>query len=601
MSRQATRVTVNGKSHVRVVDARLTLADFLRHEIGLTGTHLGCEHGVCGACTVLVDGRSARSCLMFAVQASGCEVTTVEGLTPDDGLSVLQQAFVDNHGLQCGFCTPGMLVTLTELLRDNPEPSEAGRARGADRQSVPLHRLCRHRRRRARRRATPARRIRRLSMGAKHFGARVKRLEDPALLAGRGRFVDDVKLPGLLHGAFVRSPHAHAMLRGIDGAPALAMPGVHAVLTADDLPEPMRSAPMPMLLPNPALTVARTQTALARDEVCYVGQPVALVIADTRYIAEDAAAALAVDYEVRDAVGDCRDAIKDGAPRAHGDLASNVVARFPLAYGDVDAAFAGAAHVFEEVIWQHRGGGMAIETRAVLASHDPASDLLTVWSGTQTPHLGRGMLADLLNRDIESIRMIAPDVGGGFGPKAIFYPEEAVIPAAALKLGRPVKWIEDRREHFLCATQERDQYWDMAIAVDTRRPNSRRARPDAARLRRLRAVGHHLALYRRGDGPRSLRGPGLSAGNHRRSHQQGADHAGARRRPAAGGVRDGAPARPRGARAATRPRRGAPPQFHQTRANAVCGRPVVPRRQAAGLRQRRLSEDPASGAQTCRL
>ncbi len=286
-------------------------------------------------------------------------------------------------------------------------------------------------------------------MGAKHFGARVKRLEDPALLAGRGRFVDDVKLPGLLHGAFVRSPHAHAMLRAIDGAPALAMPGVHAVITADDLPEPMRSARMPMLLPNPALAVARTQTALARDEVCYVGQPVALVIADTRYIAEDAAAALAVDYEVRDAVGDCRDAIKDGAPRAHSDLASNVVARFPLAYGDVDAAFAGAAHVFEEVIWQHRGGGMAIETRAVLASHDPASDLLTVWSGTQTPHLGRGMLADLLNRNIESIRMIAPDVGGGFGPKAIFYPEEAVIPAAALKLGRPVKWIEDRREHFL--------------------------------------------------------------------------------------------------------------------------------------------------------
>jgi len=124
MSKQATRVTVNGKPHARVVDARLTLADFLRHELGLTGTHLGCEHGVCGACTVLVDGRSTRACLMFAVQANGCEVTTVEGLTPDSGLSVLQQAFVDNHGLQCGFCTPGMLVTLTELLRDNADPSE---------------------------------------------------------------------------------------------------------------------------------------------------------------------------------------------------------------------------------------------------------------------------------------------------------------------------------------------------------------------------------------------------------------------------------------------------------------------------------------------
>jgi aerobic carbon-monoxide dehydrogenase small subunit len=124
MSKQGTRLTVNGKSFARVVEARLTLADFLRHELNLTGTHLGCEHGVCGACTVLVDGRSTRSCLMFAVQASGCEVTTVEGLAPDGKLSVLQQAFVDNHGLQCGFCTPGMLITLTELLRENPDPSE---------------------------------------------------------------------------------------------------------------------------------------------------------------------------------------------------------------------------------------------------------------------------------------------------------------------------------------------------------------------------------------------------------------------------------------------------------------------------------------------
>ena len=144
-------------------------------------------------------------------------------------------------------------------------------------------------------------------------------------------------------------------------------------------------------------------------------------------------------------------------------------------------------------------------------SHDPASDLLTVWSGTQTPHIGRRMLADLLGRDLQSIRMIAPDVGGGFGPKAIFYPEEAVIPAVALKLGRPVKWIEDRREHFLCATQERDQYWDVAIAVDAGGKDPRRSRPHAARLRRVRAVGHHHALHRRRDRARPLCDPGLSS------------------------------------------------------------------------------------------
>jgi len=303
-------------------------------------------------------------------------------------------------------------------------------------------------------------------MGAKHLGARVKRLEDPSLLSGRGRFVDDLKVANALHACFVRSTYAHAKIQSVDSTAALAMPGVYAVITANDLPEPMRSQPMAMLLPNPAISEVCTQYVLARDEVFYVGQAIAVVVADTRYIAEDAAAAVVVQYDVVPAVGDCRGGLAEGAARANSALNTNVAANFRLAYGDIDAAFTGAAHVFEEEIWQHRGGGMAMETRAVLASHDPASDLLTVWSGTQTPHIGRRMMVDLLGRELETIRVIAPDVGGGFGPKAIFYPEEAVIPAVALKIGRPVKWIEDRREHFLCATQERDQYWDVAIATD---------------------------------------------------------------------------------------------------------------------------------------
>src|ERR1700683_3877143 len=203
-------------------------------------------------------------------------------------------------------------------------------------------------------------------MGVKQFGARVTRLEDPALLSGRGRFVDDVKLPGTLHACFVRSPHAHAKLRGFDTQATLAMPGVHAVITADDLPEPMHNDPLPLLLPNPTL-VGRTQRALARDEACYGGQAVAGVIADTRYLAEDAAAALIPQYEVLPAASDCRAAAAKNAPRAHSDLSSNVASTFRLNYGDVEAAFAGAAHVFKEEIWQHRGGGMAMETRAGLA------------------------------------------------------------------------------------------------------------------------------------------------------------------------------------------------------------------------------------------
>ena len=148
------------------------------------------------------------------------------------------------------------------------------------------------------------------------------------------------------------------------------------------------------------------------------------------------------------------------------DLDSNVVSQFVMNYGDVDAAFASAPHVFREELWQHRGGGMAMETRGVLAQANATTDGLTLWSSTQTPHIARRMLAEVLDVDLESIRIIAPDVGGGFGPKAIFYPEDAVVAHAARALGRPVKFIEDRREHFLCATQERDQYWNVEIAVD---------------------------------------------------------------------------------------------------------------------------------------
>jgi aerobic carbon-monoxide dehydrogenase large subunit len=308
-------------------------------------------------------------------------------------------------------------------------------------------------------------------MGAKHFGARVARLEDAALLTGSGRFVGDMMLPGMLHACFVRSPHAHAKIRSIDAAAAGSMPAVHAVLTARDLPARMASSQIPMLVPHPSITTPRTQLPLARNEVAYVGQTVAVVIAENRYAAEDAAAAVEIDFEELAAVSDCRDAVAPGAPRVHSDLVTNVAAALPMAYGDVEGAFAMVAqvfeaHVFEEDMFLHRGGAMALEGRAVLANYEAAADVLSVWSATQTPHLARATLAELLARDLESIRVIAPFVGGGFGTKAPFYPEEAVIPAAAIKLNRPVTWQEDRREHFLAATQERDQHWKVAIAVD---------------------------------------------------------------------------------------------------------------------------------------
>jgi carbon-monoxide dehydrogenase large subunit len=298
------------------------------------------------------------------------------------------------------------------------------------------------------------------------FGARVKRLEDPALLRGAARFADDIHLAGMVHAAFVRSPYAHALVRGIDRKAALAVPGVRAVYTLDDFLPHVASATMPVAQPSNAIVKHVDPYVLAGDEVRYVGEAVAMVVADSSYIAEDAARLVAVDYEPLPVAGDCRAALAPGAPRAHREHADNVVARFAMAYGDCASAFAKAAHVFRESLFAHKALGGAIECRGVVARHDPLDGSLTIWAGTQMPHRARNVLADLLRLDPDRIRVIAPNVGGGFGPKFICYPEEAAVPLAAMLLGRPVKWIEDRREHFTATTQERDQYWDVEAAVD---------------------------------------------------------------------------------------------------------------------------------------
>lgn len=303
-------------------------------------------------------------------------------------------------------------------------------------------------------------------MGAKHLGARVQRLEDDSLLTGKGRFSDDIRRPNMLHAVFLRSPHGHARIRGIATSAALSMPGVVAVYTAADLPKQAMTSRMPEVLPNPAIVTPRTQYPLARDEVCYVGDAVAIVLAEDRYQAEDALPFVEVDYEILPAASDLKQAAAPGGPLAHSDLPDNVIATFTQAYGNVDAAFADAPHVVSGSIWQHRGGGMSMETRGVTAEVDADTGMLTVWSSTQTPHIARRMLADIFGRSVETVRVIAPDVGGGFGPKAVFYPEEAAITAAAMLSGRPVKFYEDRREHFMCATQEHDQIWDVALACD---------------------------------------------------------------------------------------------------------------------------------------
>ncbi len=295
------------------------------------------------------------------------------------------------------------------------------------------------------------------------FGVRVERREDLPLLRGEGTYTDDLKLPGMLHAAVLRSAHAHARIRSIDVSRARALAGVSAVLTYADLGASRRE--IPLLQPNPAL-VARMQRLLAKDEVRYTGEPVALVIADNLYIAEDALELIDVKYEPLPVVSDALAGLKDDAPLVYPDIARNVASRFTLEFGDAAAVFARADIVLRRSFKMHRGGGQSMECRAVLAEYDRRADRFTIWSATQAPHLIGRLASQMLGMEEWQVRVIAPsDVGGGFGPKAIFYPEEGLVPFAARALGRPVKWTEDRREHFLSTNQERDQYHDAEIAL----------------------------------------------------------------------------------------------------------------------------------------
>jgi aerobic carbon-monoxide dehydrogenase large subunit len=303
-------------------------------------------------------------------------------------------------------------------------------------------------------------------MPAKWFGASVKRKEDAAFLTGRGRFVDDIDIPGMLHAAVLRSPHPHAAIRGIDNTSALALSGVHAIITHADLPRPMQRQTVPLLVPSPTIKQPLMPYCLAKDEVCFVGEPIAIVVAESRYLAEDAAALVEIDYEPLPAVSDCASGLAPDAPRAHYDAPDNLGALIPINVGNTEPAFAQAPYLFREKIFQHRGGPFFMECRGMIAVPDPATEALTVYVSSQGPHRHKRVLLDLMDWADHQLRIVTPDVGGGFGPKGSFYAEYGALAAAALKLRRPIKWIEDRRENFLATQQERDQYWDVEIAVD---------------------------------------------------------------------------------------------------------------------------------------
>jgi carbon-monoxide dehydrogenase large subunit len=297
----------------------------------------------------------------------------------------------------------------------------------------------------------------------KLVGQSFKRVEDPRLITGEGRYVDDVQLPRMCYAAILRSPYAHARIRHIDVSKALQTPGVVTVITGKDIlgkigPLPCAAHPVPeMKMP--------THYALAVNKVYFVGHPVAVVVAEDRYLARDALDLIEVDYEELPPVTDPQKALQPDAPIIHEDLGTNLAFEWKIEGGDVDAAFAQAEVIVRQDFVNQRLIPVPMEPRCVLAEWDAGNRLLTIWTSTQIPHLVRSLVAGMLNLPENHVRVIAPDVGGGFGQKLQVYVEEALMGYLAMTLDRPVKWTETRRENFMASIHGRDQIGVMELAL----------------------------------------------------------------------------------------------------------------------------------------
>ncbi|MFQ5878624.1 MAG: xanthine dehydrogenase family protein molybdopterin-binding subunit [Dehalococcoidia bacterium] len=294
------------------------------------------------------------------------------------------------------------------------------------------------------------------------IGADVRRLEDPRLITGRGRYVADIYRPGELHMAVVRSIYPHARLEAVDIGPALGVAGVVAAFSAKNIGSYLRPIPIRRGF-RPGLEHF-LQYPLARDRVRYVGEPVAIVLAESCYAAQDGVEQVRVSYDPLPPIANVDDALADGAAQLFDDR-SNRVSQYVLSTGDVDQALREADVIIEDEFRVHRHTAAPLETRGLVAEFDPEKEALTVWGATKKPHENRAILASLLGMPESKIHLIETDVGGGFGVRGEFYPEDFLVPLAAILSGRPVRWIEDRWEHMLAANHSREQHWRVAVGA----------------------------------------------------------------------------------------------------------------------------------------
>ena len=455
-------IVINGETVSRDVEPRTLLVHFIRDTPGLTGTHWGCDTSNCGACVVLMDGKPLKSCTALAAMCVGHEIRTVESLEVDGQLDPIQQGFHECHALHCGFCTPGMLMTTRALLDENPDPDGAGDPRRDLRRDLPLHGLQEHRRRGPLgRRASGGTAMTAIEDRPIGFG-RLKRKEDARFIRGKGTYLDDIRLPGMLHAAILRSPFAHATINSIDTAAALAAPNVAAVITAKDL-ETLGLAWMPTISYD-------TQAVLAGDKVRFQHQEVACVIATDEYSARDALQLIEVDYDPLPAVVNARKALDDDAPLIRDDKDGQVdnLASPTWEAGDEDAtdqAFAEADTIVSRDIIYPRCHPAPLETCGMIADFNPETGQLDIYNGNQAPHAHRTVYAQVAGLAEHMIRIQCNDIGGGFGNKVPVYPGYVCAIAGSIVAGAPVKWIEDRSENLMSTGFARDYIMKSEICA----------------------------------------------------------------------------------------------------------------------------------------
>ena len=433
-------IQINGAEFSERPQAGQCLRTFLR-QLGKFGVKKGCDAGDCGACTVLLDGEPVHSCLIPAFRADGHAITTIEGLAPAGGTHPMQQAFLDAQAFQCGFCTAGMILTCASL----------NQAQRQDLGSALKGNICRCTGYRAIEDALQGKTNIEEAEAGTAFGRSLPAPAGPQVVRGAARYTFDVAMEGLLHIKMLRSPHPHARIVSIDKSAALAVPGVHAVLTHEDAPDRLFSTAR-----HEKDWMDPDDTRVLDTVVRFIGQKVAAVVAETEAAAEEACRRLKVEYEILPAVIDPAQAVAPGAPVIHPDktpehrvsnASRNIVAETHGEFGDVAAALASSAVTYEGTFTTQRVQHAALETHGGLAWVD-AAGILNVRSSTQVPFLTRRALADLFNLAPDKVRVFCERVGGGFGGKQEMFVED-ILAMAALKTGRPCKFELTREEQFI--------------------------------------------------------------------------------------------------------------------------------------------------------